>query len=616
MEGGDCLLGSELRVKRKTCEVLLASDRISWRPTTTTTTTTTSSSSSGPKARRGGCPPWKVALLSEVLAVWPVEQAPAQWQRSRPRPDLHAFTVYFVRRESRQKWAVSDVTFSTEHADVAARWVQAVRKQLTGQEVERPERLLVFVNPFGGRREGEKIYRQRVQPLLELASIYAHVIVTERANHARDFLLAEDLSSYNGVVCVGGDGMFSEIMHGVIGRTQSDAGLDEHNSATPLQPCPLRIGIIPAGSTDCVCFATVGTNDPVTSALHIIIGDDQPLDVCSVRQGERLLRYSVSLLGYGFYGDVLRDSETRRWMGPMRYDFSGFKTVMKNCRYEGKIEFRLAGSSWSGPRDLKRCRSGCEICSQTSEKLKGAEDEEERGGLPSPVTPLPTDDTDGWRCLEGEFVAVNVACMSCACPKSPQGLSPAAHLADGAADLIVVRKCSRLEFTRFLLRHTNKRDQFDFPFVEVYRVTELKFKPRLHEDDDDVGGGDDDDDSGGRGSRGSGGSGGSGGGSGDCGPSGASGPGGGGGDDGGEGFFHDLNENACGASSDALAAADDDEQQQQQQQSLCACRSLRNTRSTWNCDGEILHETDISVRVHGQLIKLFARGIEDQLGFG
>ncbi|CAN0040715.1 unnamed protein product [Lampetra fluviatilis] len=534
MEGGDCLLGSELRVKRKTCEVLLASDRISWRPTTTTTTTT-SSSSSGSKARRGGCPSWKVALLSEVLAVWPVEQAPAQWQRSRPRPDLHAFTVYFVRRESRQKWAVSDVTFSTEHADVAARWVQAVRKQLTGQ-VERPERLLVFVNPFGGRREGEKIYRQRVQPLLELASIYAHVIVTERANHARDFLLAEDLSSYNGVVCVGGDGMFSEIMHGVIGRTQSDAGLDEHDSATPLQPCPLRIGIIPAGSTDCVCFATVGTNDPVTSALHIIIGDDQPLDVCSVRQGERLLRYSVSLLGYGFYGDVLRDSETRRWMGPMRYDFSGFKTVMKNCRYEGKIEFRLAGSSWSGPRDLKRCRSGCEICSQTSEKLKGAEDEEEGGGLPSSVTPLPTDDTDGWRCLEGEFVAVNVACMSCACPKSPQGLSPAAHLADGAADLIVVRKCSRLEFTRFLLRHTNKRDQFDFPFVEVYRVTELKFKPRLHEDDDD--------------------------------------------------------------------------------QSLCACRSSRNTRSTWNCDGEILHETDISVRVHGQLIRLFARGIEDQLGFG
>lgn len=29
----------------------------------------------------------------------------------------------------------------------------------------------------------------------------------------------------------------------------------------------------PPGSTDCICFATVGTNDPVTSALHIIVGE-------------------------------------------------------------------------------------------------------------------------------------------------------------------------------------------------------------------------------------------------------------------------------------------------------------------------------------------------------
>ena len=28
-----------------------------------------------------------------------------------------------------------------------------------------------------------------------------------------------------------------------------------------------------AGSTDCVCYSTTGTNDPVTSALHIILGE-------------------------------------------------------------------------------------------------------------------------------------------------------------------------------------------------------------------------------------------------------------------------------------------------------------------------------------------------------
>lgn len=51
------------------------------------------------------------------------------------------------------------------------------------------------------------------------------------------------------VICVGGDGMFSELLHGVIGRTQQEAGISEHDPAVMLQPCDLHIGIIPAGES-------------------------------------------------------------------------------------------------------------------------------------------------------------------------------------------------------------------------------------------------------------------------------------------------------------------------------------------------------------------------------
>lgn len=34
----------------------------------------------------------------------------------------------------------------------------------------------------------------------------------------------------------------------------------------------LRAAFPSAGSTDCVCYSTVGTNDAKTSALHIIVG--------------------------------------------------------------------------------------------------------------------------------------------------------------------------------------------------------------------------------------------------------------------------------------------------------------------------------------------------------
>ncbi|RXM27596.1 A-kinase anchor protein 8 [Acipenser ruthenus] len=64
-----------------------------------------------------------------------------------------------------------------------------------------------------------------------------------------------------------------------------------------------------------------------------------------------------------------------------------------------------------------------------------------------------------WRSVSGSFKAVNLTCMSSACPKSPGGLSPSAHLADGTADLILVRDCGRAEFLKHLSRHTNNKDQ-------------------------------------------------------------------------------------------------------------------------------------------------------------
>lgn len=64
-----------------------------------------------------------------------------------------------------------------------------------------------------------------------------------------------------------------------------------------------------------------------------------------------------------------------------------------------------------------------------------------------------------WQREQGRFLAINLTCMSSACPKSPDGLSPSAHLADGTADLILVRECSALGFLRHLSRHMDHRDQ-------------------------------------------------------------------------------------------------------------------------------------------------------------
>ncbi|XP_055771915.1 ceramide kinase-like isoform X2 [Salvelinus fontinalis] len=321
-----------------------------------------------------------------------------------------------------------------------------------------------------------------------------------------------------------------------------DNGVDQNSPEEKLVPCSLHIDIIPAGSTDCICYATVGINDPVTSALHVIVGDSQPMDVCSVHHNNTFLRYSVSLLGYGFYGDVLADSERKRWMGPARYDFSGFKTFLTHHHYEGAVSFLPETDTLGTPRDKTRCRAGCFICQRNGQLYSGDSPEESK-------TAPDVSDREyevGWGVVRGKFLAVNAASMSCACPRSPKGLSPAAQVADGTTDLILVRKCSRFNFLRHLLRHTSKDDQFDMTFVEVHRVRRFRFTPRHCQNHSEL----------------------------------------------------DLRENGKQLFSQIC-----------RDHPACSCSPAY---SSWNCDGEILPHAAIEVGVHCQLIKLFARGIEEQ----
>ncbi|KAM9785476.1 ceramide kinase [Neosynchiropus ocellatus] len=489
------------------------------------------------------------------------------------------FTVFYVKRSSAGGssgllWRLGRIQFSCPSQVLRDQWTKHIRSSLRTHGTSRPQKLLVFINPFGGRKKGRAIYHSRVAPLFELAGISCHVIVTDRANQARDHVLMKDLTGFDGVVCVGGDGMFSELLHGLIGRTQQEAGLSEDDTTVTLQPCPLHIGIIPAGSTDCVCFATVGVVDPVTSALHIVIGDSQPLDVCSVHHASALVRYSVSLVGYGFYGDVLAESEKHRWMGPLRYDYSGTVVYLSNRSYAGVVQFLPADPLLSSPRDKTRCLSGCSVCSRSTERLfqSSSDCSSLYSSSFSQLTVTPDLSPGEWVSVEGRFRCVSLTCMSSSCPRSPLGLSPSAHLADGTGDLILVWDTHPLGFLKFLYRHTSTQDQFDLPFVEVHRVKAARFT-----------------------------------------------------------LVSELEEGAAYEEAEPAAHATDEDDAVGSQQRLeqhraepqmepkssppflCGlCCRKSAPASVWNCDGEILPFSNILCRIHGQLVRLYARGIEDE----
>lgn len=439
--------------------------------------------------------------------------------------NITALQLHYVQRGWKHRWKLRSTILQNANSMIVHHWITTIQDVINGF-THRPRRLLIFVNPFGGKKRAPKIYQKKVVPLFELAGIDTQVIETERANHAQDLLQEVSLIKLDGIVAVGGDGMVSELLNGLLLRTQKQYGIDCNDSQNVLCQPQLRVGIIPAGSTDAVAYSTTGTNDPVTAALHIIIGDSVSIDVCGVYHDRNLLRYCTTMLAYGYFGDTLIDSEQFRWLGPLRYDWAGFKKVLRNRAYEGELLFKTHPHSESSPRDKLRCRTGCKICERAREQ---------------PLSALLKDQEnapESWHCLRGRFIGINNVTLPCMCGLTKEGLSPVAHLGDGCTDLVLIKKCSRLNYMRYLLRSAfHHDDPFALNFVRVFRVREFQFHPICLDD--------------------------------------------------------------------VEAEAPSSEQTRKSpsfQQQPCS--------SVWNCDGEIVEEPAINVKVFCQLVKLFARGIE------
>ena len=114
--------------------------------------------------------------------------------------------------------------------------------------------------------------------------------------------------------------MFNEIFNGLFIRTNFDHGLDLESDNVDLKNLikpSIRVGVIPGGSTDAVAMSLHGTSDVLTSALHIIIGDELEVDISSLCTNGKFQRFS-SMISYGYFGDLMKRSEKCRWMGPNR----------------------------------------------------------------------------------------------------------------------------------------------------------------------------------------------------------------------------------------------------------------------------------------------------------
>ncbi len=81
--------------------------------------------------------------------------------------------------------------------------------------------------------------------------------------------------------------------------------------------------------------------------------------------------------------------------------------------------------------------------------------------------------------INGDFIAVNCVNMTCRCAKSKYGISPSCHTSNGYADLIVVRKTSRINYIRYLLRLSRNHSFVSKPFRRDIKSNFIVFLFRL-----------------------------------------------------------------------------------------------------------------------------------------
>ncbi|GLC35358.1 hypothetical protein PLESTB_000573200 [Pleodorina starrii] len=270
-------------------------------------------------------------------------------------PREHTFVIYsFSRKAPRNPntWRLEQYLLSTANPETAREWVAAISARVDAIR-DRPRNLLVFINPYAGSRLARLTWEREVQPVFQRAKITVNAVETTKQDHARDMLelmKADDLASYQGVVAVGGDGLFQEVVSGLLAR----------RSRGDPTATRIRVGHVPAGSTDAVAYTLHGSRCATTAALHIALGDKLSLDCGRVDAADGSCRHFVCQAGYGFMGDVMRFSERLRFMGPGRYDITGALQFLRLASYRVQVSYREAPSTTADVQQL--CTAQCEVC--------------------------------------------------------------------------------------------------------------------------------------------------------------------------------------------------------------------------------------------------------------
>jgi YegS/Rv2252/BmrU family lipid kinase len=188
------------------------------------------------------------------------------------------------------------------------------------------KRLKIIINPNSGRGLARRVWSS-VSAMFEACE--TSISFTERRNHATEIVSELNLSDFDTLVVVSGDGLVHEVINALCKREDGDFAR--------LFP----VSVVPAGSANAlaqvICDRSGENVTPETSAFICIKGKPRPYDLSLVRFESGLNVFSFLCVFWAFIADVDIESEKCRCCGSCRFDVYGFWRVLALRRYAGSI---------------------------------------------------------------------------------------------------------------------------------------------------------------------------------------------------------------------------------------------------------------------------------------
>uniref|UniRef100_A0A675B341 sphingosine kinase n=1 Tax=Anopheles darlingi TaxID=43151 RepID=A0A675B341_ANODA len=223
----------------------------------------------------------------------------------------------------------------------AQKWRAAVKYLIAGEPVQKltyqprdPRKMLIILNPKSGSGKAREMFQQRVAPIFAESEILYDLHITKRSNWAREFVRQRDVYLWRGIVVVGGDGIFFEVLNGLFEREDWQTAIEE-----------LPIGIVPCGSGNGLA-KTVSflyeepfeTKPVLAAALMVVKGRHSMLDVVRVETRSNIM-FSFLSVGWGLISDIDIESERLRAIGGQRFTVWSVHRLISLRTYHGKVSY-------------------------------------------------------------------------------------------------------------------------------------------------------------------------------------------------------------------------------------------------------------------------------------